>query len=193
MSALSPVRSWWVATPRRLLASLGVLLLSVGGALASGANFNATSANRANVITAGILSQTNSASSSAVLSASNMAPGASTTGTLDIANSGDVRAGITLRETNKQDTPASPAFSAKLQLLIEDLGDPACASACPGAVTKYSGSLGAVPAVDLGTYAPGARHRYRFTASYPNGGPNGADNAYGGASTQVSFAWEAIQ
>ena len=54
--------------------------------------------------------------------------------------------------------------------------------------------LGAVPAVDLGSYAPGARHRYRFTASYPDGGPNGADNAYGdGASTQVGFAWEASQ
>ncbi|MGH2741952.1 MAG: hypothetical protein ACRDN8_05590 [Thermoleophilaceae bacterium] len=193
MRALPPIRSWWRASPRKILASLGVLLLAVGGALASGANFMATSSDPGNMITAGILSQTNSKSNQAVLTASNMAPGDTATGTLDIANSGDLAAGMLLRETATEDTPSSPAFSAKLRVLVEDLGDPACESSCPVAVTKYSGALGAMPEVSLGNFAPGARHRYRFTVTYPDGGPNGADNACGGASTTVRFAWEATQ
>ena len=186
-------RAWWRASPRKLLASLGVLLLAVGAALASGASFTATSSNSSNVITAGILSQTNSRAGHAVLSAADMAPGSSASGQLDIANSGDVPAGMVLRDSGKEDTPASPALSAKLRLLVEDLGNPACGSSCPPAVTKYSGTLGAMPQLDLGTFAPGAQHRYRFTVTYPDGGPNGADNAYGGAATKVDFVWEADQ
>ena len=193
MKRSSALRSGWHASPRKILASLGVVLLGAGGVLASGASFTSTSGNRANVITAGILSQTNSASHQAVLSAANMAPGASANGSLDITNSGDVPARMVLRLAGKQDTPPSPPLSAKLQLVVDDLGNPSCTSSCPAAITKYSGALGAMPGVSLGILAPTAKHRYRFRVTYPDGGAGGADNAYAGATTTVDFAWEADQ
>ena len=51
-------------------------------------------------------------------------------------------------------------------------------------------------AIDLGTYAPGAAHRYKFTVSFPDGGtpsgPTTGDNAYKGDSVQVDYNWESV-
>lgn len=181
-------------SPRRLLASAGVLLLAGAGLAGSGANFQATSSNPSSVVTAGILRQTNSLANTAVLSAANMAPGAVAVGTLDIGNSGDIASLDRLTVGNLTDAPVAAAFSADLRLKIEDLGSPTCTTACPAVVTVYSGTLrGAVGVEELGTYQPGDRHRYRFTLTYPNGGSGGADNAYGGATSSVDVTWGARQ
>jgi hypothetical protein len=181
-------------SPRRLLASAGVLLLAGGGVVGSGANFNATSSNTVGVVTAGILRQSNSKPGVAVLSAANMAPGNTQTGTLDIGNTGDLPSTDSVTVGNLVDTPASAAFSSDLQLNVQDLGSPTCTTGCPAAVLLYSGSLrGAVGTNDLTVYQPGDKHRYLFTVTYPNGGPNGADNAYGGAKSTVDITWGARQ
>jgi spore coat-associated protein N len=181
------------SSPRRLLASAGVLLLAGAGLLGSGAAFNGTSANTLGVVTTGILRQSNSKSGTAVLSAANMAPGATATGTLDLGNTGTLASIDSVTTGNLVDTPASPAFSSYLQLKVEDLGSPTCTT-CPTPVVLYTGTLrGSVGTNDLATFAPGDKHRYRFTITYPNGGAGGADNAYGGAKSSVDITWGARQ
>jgi hypothetical protein len=181
------------SSPRRLMASAGVLMVAGGGLVGSGANFNATTTNTGSVVTAGILRESNSAKDSAILTAANLAPGGSATGTLDIANTGDLPFTESEVTDGLVDTPASAAFSAYLQLKVSDLGSPSCSTGCPAPVTLYDGSLrGAVGTADLGTLAPGDTHRYRFTVTYPDGGA-GAENPYAGAKAAVDVTWKARQ
>ena len=60
-------------------------------------------------------------------------------------------------------------------------------------MTVYSGTLGSMGTLTLGTFAAGATHQYPFTVTLPDGGSNGADNAYGGATTTVDYVWTATQ
>lgn len=187
---MTRVQALWTASPRKILVAIGALLLAVAVAVGSGANFNSTSANPGNVFSAGNLSHSNSKASAAILTATKMKPGDSTNGTVDIKNTGDVDGIFTLSKSNVTNTPASPAFSGKLDLKIEDLGDPACVSSCPAAVTKYSGKLDAMGSVAMGTFTPNENHRYKFTVTFPDGGTSGADNAYKGSTTSVQYDWE---
>jgi hypothetical protein len=186
MSRLSKL---WKANPRKLLGGLGALMVATALAVGSGANFNSTSANPSNVFSAGAMAQTNSKTNAAILTASKMRPGDTSTGTVDIKNSGDVGGVFSLAKSNVVDTPASPGLSTKLTLNVEDLGDPTCTVSCPAAVSKYNGAISAMGTIAMGTYAASEAHRYRFTVTFPDGGTGGADNAYGGASTTSDFTW----
>jgi hypothetical protein len=177
-------------TVRRLLFSMAAVLLATALAAGSGANFVAVSANGGNVIKVGVVSFTTSATGSAALTATALAPGHSDTDTVDIVNTGDLTATFTLAASGLVDRPASPALSAKLDLVVKDLGDPACASSCPDPVTRFSGKLGALSSVSLGAWAAGAKHRIAFVVSMPDGGA-GAENAYQGAKSTVDFTWTA--
>jgi spore coat-associated protein N len=160
--------------------------------IGSGAAFNSSSANPGNTFSAGNLSQSNSKAGAAILTAASMSPGESTTGTVDITNNGDVPGAFSLSSSNLTNTPASPAFSSKLDLTVEDCGTPAASCASPSSV--YSGKLGALGTQALGTFAAGAAHRYRFTVTFPDGGvpsgPSAGDNAYKGAQTSIQFDWQ---
>jgi spore coat-associated protein N len=182
----------WRSSPRKVLAALGLMLAATAVALGSGANFNSTSANPSNVLSAGNLAHSNSKAGAAILTAQKMKPGDSTTGTVDIKNTGDIPGTFSLAKSNLVDTPATPAFSAKLTAVIEDLGDPACTVSCPAAVSKYSGTVGAMGTIALGTFAVNESHRYKFTITFPDGGANGADNAYKSASTTVQYDWTSV-
>jgi hypothetical protein len=181
------------ASPRRLLIALAGLMVSSAVAIGSGANFNSTSANPGTLITAGTVLVTNSLSGQSVLTVNAIKPGGSSSGTVNIRNGRNVPATFALASANLVDTPASPAFSAKLTLQVQDLGDPSCTSACPAPATVYSGSLGSMATLALGTFAAGAVHQYKFAVTWPDGGSGGADNAYGGASTRVDYRWTATQ
>ncbi len=175
---------------RRLLFSFAALLFATAIAAGSGANFNAISANRGNVIRAGIVSFTTSATGSAAIAVAGLAPGHSETDTVDVVNTGDLTATFTLAASSLVDAPASPALSAKLDLTIKDLGDPACSSSCPAASTIYAGKLGALTTAGMGRWAPGAKHRISFTVAMPDGG-SGAENAYQGATSRLALTWTA--
>jgi spore coat-associated protein N len=162
-------------------------------ALGSGANFNATSANPGDFISTGTIVVSDSLAGSSILSVNMLKPGGSTSGTVNIKNGGTAPAGLTLAKTNLVDTPASPALSSKLTLVVSDLGNPSCTVSCPAAVTMYSGTLGSMGTLALGTFAAGATHQYKFSVTFPDGGSNGADNAYGGAITTVNYLWTATQ
>ncbi len=185
----------WIVTasPRRLVIALGALIVATAVAVGTGANFNSTSANPTTLITSGSVAVTDSLPGSSILTVGPMKPGATSSATVDIANSGNVPATLALAKANLIDTPTSPAFSAKLTLVLQDLGDPSCATGCPTPITMYSGSLGSMGTVALGTFAAAAAHRYKFSVTFPDGGSGGADNAYGGASTRLDYRWTATQ
>ncbi len=177
-------------TVRRLLFSMAAVLLATALAAGSGANFVSVSANSGNVIKAGIVSFTTSATGSAAVTVTALAPGHSETDTVDIVNTGDLTETFTLATSSLVDRPASPALSAKLDLVVKDLGDPGCASSCPDPVTRFSGKLSALTSASLGSWAAGAKHRIVFVVSMPDGG-TGAENAYQGAKSTVDFTWTA--
>ena len=183
-------KALWKASPRKVLLAFGGLMVAAALAVGSGANFNSTSANPSNVFAAGTISHSNSKANAAILTASNMVPGGSATGTVDIKNTGSDTGTFTLTHLTPVDTPTSPGLSKKLTVTVQDLGDPTCVSSCPAAVQLYTGTIFAMPAtIALGTYIPAATHRYQFTVNFPDGGTGGADNAYQGASTTVEYDW----
>src|SRR5215208_971747 len=112
-----------LAYPKRTLGVLALVLVAVGVAVGSGANFSAQSANPSNTFTAGSLEIDNSLEGAAILNASGMVPGDTTTGTVDIQNTGTTSGDFTLSRTNLVDTPSSPAMSSQLNVLVEDCGD----------------------------------------------------------------------
>jgi hypothetical protein len=165
-------------------------MAAVALAVGSGANFNSASANPSNVFTAGTISHSNSKAGAAILTASNITPGNSAVGTVDIKNTGSATGTFTMTHLTPVDTPASPGLSKDLTVTVMDLGDPNCVSSCPAAVQLYTGTIFAMPAsIALGSFAPSANHRYQFTVNFPSGGSNGADHAYQGASTTVEYDW----
>ena len=183
-------KALWRASPRKVLLAFGGLMVATALAVGSGANFNSTSANPSNVFTAGTISHSNSKANAAILTASNMVPGGSATGTVDIVNTGSATGTFTLSPSVPVDTPASPGLSKKLLVTVTDLGNPTCVSSCPASVQLYTGTMYAMPAtIALGTFAPAADHRYQFTVNFPDSGTGGADNAYQGASTTVQYNW----
>jgi spore coat-associated protein N len=183
-------KALWRASPRKVLLAFGGLLVAAALAVGSGANFNSTSANPSNVFTAGTISHSNSKGNAAILTAANMIPGGTSTGTVDIKNTGSASGTFTLAHTGAVDTPASPGLSKKLNVTVSDLGDPSCVTSCPAAVQLYTGTMFAMPAtIALGTYVAGATHRYQFTVNFPDGGTGGVDNAYQSASTTVEYDW----
>ena len=178
-------------SPRKLMVAMGMLLAAAAVAVGSGADFNSTSANPSNVLSAGNIAQSNSKGGAAILTASLPKPGATTTGTVDIKNTGDIAGTFTLAKSNVVDTPATPAFSAKLKLDIDDMGDPACTVACPAAINKYSGTVGAMGTIALGSFAAAEAHQYRFTVTFPNGTP-ATDNVYKSAAMSVQYDWTSV-
>jgi spore coat-associated protein N len=177
---MSRIAAVWNDAPARLVSALAVLMLAALLAVASGASFTSSSANPANTFTAGNLSHANDKDGSAILTAAKMKPGDTQSGTVTITNDGDLDGVFSLSTSGLSDTPAAPAFSDKLDLVITDQTT---------STEVYDGKLGAVPAgVALGTFAPGDAHTYEFVVTFPDGGP-GADNAYKGASTSIDFDW----
>ena len=184
------MKSLWKASPRKVLIAVGCLMAAVALAIGSGANFNSTSANPSNVFSAGTISQSNSKAGAAILTASNIVPGNTATGSVTIKNTGSANGTFTLSPATPVDTPASPGLSKKLTLTIVDQGDPTCVTSCPANVTLYTGTIFAEPStIALGQFVPNAQHSYKFTMTFPDGGTGGADNAYQGASTSVDYSF----
>jgi hypothetical protein len=172
------------ANPRRALAALATVLVAVGVTGASGADFTAQTANPTNVFTAGTLSMTNSKNNAAILTASNMRPGApATTGEVDIKNTGSLSAPFTLSKGTLSDTPALNPLSAKLNIVVSDCGvDVDCATKA----LLYTGTVAGMGSnLALGTFAANATHRYEFAVDLDGT----ATNVYQGGSSTVEFVW----
>ena len=181
--------SYVARRPGRALLGLAALVAATAVAVGSGASFTASSANPSNTFAAGTLSILNSKEGLAVLTASNMKPGDSATGTVDVQNSGSLSGAFTLSRSNIVDSDGTNPLSAKLNLVVKDCGDfssgtPTCDAGDPQA---YSGTIAAMGSVALGTFAAAEKHRYEFAVTFDSS----AGNAYQGDSSSVQFDWNA--
>ncbi|MEO8290794.1 MAG: TasA family protein [Gaiellaceae bacterium] len=175
--------------PRRALLALAALTASVAVAVGSSASFSASSANPSNTFAAGTLTILNSKEGLAVLTASNMKPGDSATGTVDVQNTGSLSGAFTLSQSGIVDSDGSNPLSAKLNLVVKDCGDfssgtPTCDAGDP---QKYSGTIAAMGSNALGTFAASEKHRYEFAVTFDSS----AGNAYQGDTSSVQFDWNA--
>jgi spore coat-associated protein N len=186
-----------VKRPRRTLGALATVLAATGLTVASGADFTAQSANPANTFSTGTLSMSNSADNAAVLTASNLRPGGTAAGTVDIANTGSLGGAFTLMSSTPVDTDVTNPLSAKLNLVVKDCGTFATDGTAPSCgdaddVVKYSGTLAEMGTAGhaisaLGNYAAGDKHRYDFRVTFDGT----AGNAYQGDSSTAAFTWNA--
>jgi len=170
----------WHASPQKLVGVLFALLLAAMMAVGSGANFNSTSANPGNVVTAGNLKHTNTG---ALLTVDKIKPGETkNAGSVTIQNTGDIDGVFSVDKTIISDStaPGNP-FASRLEVTITS-----------GATTVYSGSLSGMSAQAAGTIAPGASKTYNFSVKFLDGGSGGADNVYKAASVTVDYNWEAV-
>jgi spore coat-associated protein N len=181
--------------PKRTLVALTAMLLAVGVAVGSGANFTATSANPSNTFASGTLSIDNSNEGAAIFTPSNMRPGSpSQSGTVDIKNSGSLAGTFSLTRTNLTNSDTTNPLAGKINLVVTDCGTfvgataPTCGDGDDS--DKYTGTLAAMnSAVSLGSYAAGDKHRYRFTATLDSS----ADDNYQGDNASARFQWDAVQ
>ena len=181
----------------QVLLTLAVLLLVVGGVVASGANFTATSANPGNVFTAGSLTIGNYTHDGVTnnegalienLTAAHMKPGdPAVTGTAVIKNLGTLPGTFTL--TGSMTADANGLGSALHLVITED------------STQIYAGSLAGVlnNAALLNSGAWGAAgsgtdvHTFVFTVTFPSTGSDAGDNLLQGKTCTARFQWDAAQ
>lgn len=178
---MSRMKALWTASPRKVMAGFVGVLAATGIAVGSGANFNSASANPSNTFSAGTISQSNSKAGQAILTASNLKPGGTATGTVTIKNTGSVSGAFVLTQSALTNSDATNPLSAKLNLVIKDEAN----------ATVYTGTITGMGNISLGTWAPNDEHTYTFTVSFPDGGASGADNAYQGDTTSVTYNFTA--
>jgi hypothetical protein len=135
----------------------------------------------------GGLSLSDSLHGSALLSATRMRPGSVTRGEVTIANSGGSPGTLTLRPAGRSDSPGPGGgrISGILDLTVTETTG--------GANGVYSGKLGAMQAVPLGSIGAGASRSFRFAATLPDQSASaGGDDRYAGSSASLRFDWTAV-
>jgi hypothetical protein len=136
----------------------------------------------------GTLSIANSKEARAILSADDLVPGQAVGGEVTVRNTGTATGRLGLHAAGIADRPGANGghLSGVLSLLIEDVTD-----GSPDPV--YSGALATMPERELASIRPREGRTYRFTVTFPDGGPPssplGGDNFYQGSSTTVSYVW----
>src|SRR3954447_795362 len=164
-------------TIRRTLATL-----ALGGAVAFAIAVpgRAEGPRAASTFQSGAFAQSNSSEGSAILSMANMRPGDSVTGTVGIANDGDLRGTFTLASTIDADQPGVGGgdLASVLALVVTDAGS---------GHTIYSGTVAGLASAPLGDFSAGESRSYRFTVTLPAG----SDNSVAGGSVTARYSWTA--
>ncbi len=169
---------WMSKNSTRLIIALVVILVAAVVVVLSFSLFSSSSANPGNMTTSGIMEQDNSADGAAILTVEKLLPGESGNGTVNITNVGDADGDFTLTASNLVDTPATPAFSSVLRLVVTDGSNPV-----------YDGPLSGITTVDLGTWAGGEQHDFTFTVTFDATSGNQFQDAH----TTVDLTWDATQ
>lgn len=175
----------------RALSALVFLVLAGSAVAAALGSQGGSAAEVSAVATAGSFSLASPGDGEPIFSASGIAPGDSASGSVEIANSGEVPAALELAQHDLADVTGSGGgeLSTRLKLRITDVTAPA------HPVTIYAGPLAPMPAQAAGRLQPGESRTYEFVATLPEAGPTGAgaQNDVQGASTSVAFAWTASE
>ena len=141
-----------------------------------------------------------------IFASTNMRPGDSDSGTVDITNAGTLSGDFFLKQTiaaARAGHPEDTALKNSLQLTVTDCGDvaaPNCASPVGGAPVYTGAMTGFTSQTALkklaGTQAKwpaGEAHHFKFDVSFPND-PNaadGADDAAQGGQVSATYTWKA--
>ena len=146
--------------------------------------FSSSTANPKNTISAGSMSQDNSADNTAIMGAGDMLPGDRVEGSATIENVGDAEGRFTLRvkEVDDRPGPSGGALSSWLRLTVYDEAQ---------SEAIWSGTLDQLD-VDLGTWSPGESRSYRFVVTFPQAG-TAVDNTYQRSRVTAAFEWHAVQ
>jgi hypothetical protein len=176
---------WLSRTAKRwiLAVVLIVVVCLVGTSLSYGV-FSDSTANAQNVVSAGSMTQTNTAENEAIMGANDLVPGDSVEGTATIKNVGDASGDFSLLVTNLQDVPGPSGgkLSARLNLKVFEVGV---------SLPIYNGTIDKLHE-DLGTWAPDEQRSYRFVVTFPEG-TDAADNPAQKSKVTATFEWQAVQ
>jgi len=181
-----------VTQPRMALGALFTVALATAAVVGSGADFSASSANPANEFTTGTL-KLSSTSSGALISATNLRPGDTQTGTVDIRNIGSLRGKFAVRLDNLADSGSVKPLSEQLQLTVRDCGafadpDSGPAPACGDEAAFFNGPLntfGSAARTLSTSYASQEKHRYQLELKLPNA----AGDDYQGGAAKFDLTW----
>ncbi|HEY4778897.1 MAG TPA: hypothetical protein VIH47_04820 [Solirubrobacterales bacterium] len=166
--------------------SVLVFLALAGSATAAVLAGGGRSSARASAIAAGgSFGFANSSDGMPIFSATEIAPGDSVSGTVEIADTGTEPGQLTLAQRDVTDAPGPGGgeLSKRLTLRVTDVTAPA------SPVTVYAGPLAPMPAQPAGELEPGATRTYEFVATLPAGAST--QNDVQGASTSVAYSWTA--
>ena len=180
----------WRASPARLLFALFALLLTSAVAVATGANFNATSANAGNVVTAGVIKLKNN-TPGALLSVTKLMPGQSKTGSFSLTNMGDDAAASNVKFSGLVDTPGAGggSLSNRLKVTMTLGGTPVDLDT--SSANDYA-MLDALnnKTIQLGAWGATSTRTYDIKVEFLDAGPGGADNNFQGSSSAIDLGWE---
>jgi hypothetical protein len=166
--------------------SVLVFLALAGSATAAVLEGGEEAGARASAIDAeGSFSFANSRDGMPIFNATEIAPGDSVHGTVEIAGTGTEPGELTLAQHDVADVPGpgGSELSKRLSLRVTDVTAPT------NPVTVYAGPLAPMPAQRAGRLEPGASRIYEFIATLPEG--PGAQNDVQGAGTSVAYSWTA--
>lgn len=169
--------AWWLRSILSLLVAVGVLAGALPVAFGSGTR--GAGVDPVQVFSSGPLVAVQS-SGGAQLSAAGMVPGESRAATLRVLNAGSAPASFDLSShVVDRVGPGGAPLSSALVLRVSSAG--------ANSARLYSGPLGAMPRLRLGSIAAGAQRAYRFTVTLPAA----AGNAVAGSASSAAFAWTA--
>jgi spore coat-associated protein N len=168
-----------------ILATLAILVLAAAALAASSASFNSTSANPGNTFTTGNLHHTNGVAGAILSVPSKMKPGDTSSGTVTIANDGDIGgSSFTLTQSSIVPGAGTPTFARYLQLTVTDQ-------------TSSTVVYGPAAFDSLGTVnisVPlGSTHTFKFDVLFPNNATAGYENQYKGTTAGCTFDWTLSQ
>jgi hypothetical protein len=168
--------AWWLRSALSL--ALAVAILAVAIPAAFGSRGDGAGVDPVQVFSSGSLI-TVETSGGGQLSIDGMVPGQSRSATIRVSNGGSAAAPFSLaaRIADRVGSGGAP-LSAALVLRIEPVG-----SGAP----IYSGPVGKMPRLGLGSIPAGAERAYRFIATLPDS----VGNAVAGSALSASFAWNA--
>jgi hypothetical protein len=171
---------------RRATLVVYLALAAVAAIAAAAASNDKSTRNTIVTETSGAFSFANSREGMPIFTATNIGPGDSAKGTVEIANEGSETLAVTLAQRDLSDVPGAGGgdLSQRLSLKI---------TAGPSVI--YAGPLATMPSLSLGTLAPGASRQYEFAVAFFDGGPSNAAtvNTVQGSSTSVTYSWTASE
>ncbi len=164
----------WLRSALSLLVAIGILAVALPVAFGSGARGAAV--NPVQVFSSGPL-VTAETGGGAQLSVAGMVPGQSRSATIRVSNDDGAMAAFSVAaHLTDRVGPGGAALSSALALRVESAG-----SGSP----IYSGPIGRMPSLALGSIAAGATKAYRFTVTLPGSVGNGV----AGAALSARFVW----